>query len=1166
MAATVFVFIFLSFVCRCYSQEITVNFRLEEDLQNNTLIGNIADESDLSSKFNSVEIGDLQFRIFNGDTLVNELFYITEKGGYLFTAKVINRDELKVCKYVEICIIEFEVSAQSTSGVKFITVKVEIEDVNDNKPLFEVELIKHNLSELVSVGTEIPIKAAEDKDIGINGIQSYKIWPPNSHFRLKEEKNIDGRSTILNLVVNQSLNREEEEFYELRILAEDGGTPLRTGTLTVQITVLDENDEKPVFTNSPKNITVPEDIAVNTPILKVTATDSDSGKNGEVFYRFAARQKEDVGDHLTKAIIYEPGLSFKIYVEASDKGDHPLFAQTVVDVYVLDSGNNQPEIELSFLTPVSAPNVVEISEGKDVGYSVAIVDVEDTDTGRNGNVSCSTFSTYFGLTNLGKNRYTIALQHRLNREDKDEHSVSVTCKDQGTPVLRSTVDFIVRVSDENDEPPIFSKYVYSESLMENQPNGTFVTQVTASDKDFGKNAEIIYEIFPHSDFRFTVEPKTGILRTNTKFDRENSSHVTVVVTARDNGVKEKRLTSSATVVLDIEDENDNAPEFSTLVFPFPFMENLHSGSFVGNLAATDLDKGENGRVTYSISLEDRENVPFVVLKNGEIKNDRALDRETQNRYDFTVTATDHGVPSLNSSAHVTIFVMDENDHAPNIIFPRAPNDSVIVPHVTLPNIVITSIIANDEDLDENADLVYSILGGNSENVFSIDSEEGNIYLSRKVELTKDEEYTLTIAVDDKGTVSRRSVEVLNILLKYSNVTTILAPEGTSGQNVLIAVVVVCLTVVLSIAMIAVICVIRKCDNKKASTSNPAYYDEADRANGIQLSMSKSKISHVQIPDDKMYLDKSKKKEVSFSFDEENNLNLQIPPAKPPRYSDVAEKTDSISKSNKPMSILRHGNQPHDSTDKQNAAPGDRLHEDSPSETSGETVSGDSGHGGSELGDHGTDAAKSFEINPLPHNERDLPSIYVIRPQNGSTRQDSIVLRSPRSSEIQQVKDARTRLKDDYSEDPLLSSHNSGWSVSSQGSRNRLNNSRDPTKSWTQLYLNKHNDNSYPNVQSVSMYSPTSHLYRAENIPLDHSVQSRDDDDVTTTSGSYTVNPDDLNDSFSPRDLSDKQSVSGQREFGRTRMIEINFCQDIALDSCHPTEIPRSTSKRNNILF
>ncbi|KAL3880622.1 hypothetical protein ACJMK2_032846 [Sinanodonta woodiana] len=906
--------ILLVSIYSCYCN--TVEYHIQEQIPENTSIGNVIEDSNMTtvSTRSDIQYGLLWQPVQD----FASYFKINVRTSSLSTAVVIDRET--VCRFMTECKFVLKVSAKSTldSFFQTISVTIFIEDVNDNRPTFAKPNVDLFISEGVLDKTSFTIDGATDNDMSEKfSLKSYELQPKSSPFSIQFVKNLDG-SSIIKLIVSQELDREIVAHYNLSIIAKDGGEPPLSGTLTLNVTITDINDNSPKFTASIYNVTMNEDTPVGSVVVRVTATDIDEGTNGEVRYRLSPHQSTDILERFiinetsgeitnAKSFVYYFGRVYTLIVEAFDFSDQPLTSQTLVTVNVLDTGNSPPEINVNLLP---SPDAAKISEYANIGAVVAYVAVTDDDTGRNGDVMCSLQSNWFGLQRYDKNEYKVTVSKPLDRELPESHILTVECNDNGSPPLSSTSSFEVQILDENDNPPRFTQQIYYTSIAENNDVGTSITKIEAFDLDIGVNKQVSYLVDAANTNDAIIDSSTGTLIANRKFDREKESNVTIKIMAVDKG--NPSLTGSTVVIVTILDQNDEKPMFDTAGIRFWIKENLAAGSKVGRLSATDADQGNNAILNYSLHLDYKDIVPFTIFTDGLIITKEPLDREKQDVYYLKVVATDNGDPKLSTVANVTIFVDDENDNWPEISFPKEGNDTLYIPYLTSPGSIVGNVLAKDSDSGNNCKLKFELLDVNASNILSINPETGDIYLQLQISNPQyiSNTFLLKVHASDMGMEPKSSVATLKVVIVSQNGTALPSQE-TERQNFLIAVCVATITIVLSAGIIVTICVIRRLDSRKRTN---------DKQNGAKLDSLYDKAPSVfSLPSDSNLYSERKKKEVTF----------------------LAE--NGIPKGAMSNDEITDGQRGHDVLSLEPLYSGD----DAPSETSHDSGTGDSGKGGSD---------------------------------------------------------------------------------------------------------------------------------------------------------------------------------------------------------------------------
>ncbi|KAM9835048.1 protocadherin-19 isoform 1-T1 [Syngnathus typhle] len=637
---------------------INLKYGINEEMKPGSVIGNVTKDA-LKQGF-QIALQPPYLRVIsNSEPRWVEL----SPAGILTTQMKIDRDV--VCRQNPKCIISLEVMSNS---MEICVIKVEIEDLNDNAPRFPTSHIDIEISENASPGTRFPLEGASDPDSGVFGVQSYSITP-NELFGLEIKTRGDG-SKIAELVVQKSLDRETQSHYTYEISAEDGGEPPKIGAVQLNIKVIDSNDNNPVFDEPVYTVNVMENSPINTLVIDLNATDPDEGTNGQVVYSFnsyvtektrnAFRIDPQTGIITVNGVLdYETAQIYEIDVQAKDLGPNSIPAHCKVTVNVMDTNDNPPVISLLSLNT----EMVEVSENAQRGYVIALVRVSDKDAGANGKVQCRLQGNVPFRLQEYESFSTILVDGRLDREQKDTYNLTIQAEDSGAPPLRATKSLVVKVADENDNPPHFLKPHYQEMVMENNLPGSCLLAVSAEDPDLGMNGTVSYSIVPgeikHMDVNtyVSINP-AGRIYSMRSFDHEYTRTFDFKVLARDNG--NPSLSSNATVRIVVLDVNDNTPVMTspplvngTAEVSIP--RNAGAGYMVTQVKADDYDEGENGRLTYTISEGDRAFFEIDQV-NGEVHSTRMFSENTKSTYEITVVARDHGKPSLSASAYIVVYL------------------------------------------------------------------------------------------------------------------------------------------------------------------------------------------------------------------------------------------------------------------------------------------------------------------------------------------------------------------------------------------------------------------------------------------------------------------------------------------------------------------------------
>uniref|UniRef100_A0A8C9JUG7 Protocadherin 19 n=1 Tax=Panthera tigris altaica TaxID=74533 RepID=A0A8C9JUG7_PANTA len=640
---------------------INLKYSVEEEQRAGTVIANVAKDA-REAGFALDPRQTSAFRVVSNSA--PHLVDINPSSGLLVTKQKIDRDLL--CRQSPKCIISLEVMS---SSMEICVIKVEIKDLNDNAPSFPAAQIELEISEAASPGTRIPLDSAYDPDSGSFGVQTYELTP-NELFGLEIKTRGDG-SRFAELVVEKSLDREMQSHYSFHITALDGGDPPHLGTVGLSIKVTDSNDNNPVFGESTYAVSVPENSPPNTPVIRLNASDPDEGTNGQVVYSFygyvndRTRELFQIDPHsglvtVTGALDYEEGHVYELDVQAKDLGPNSIPAHCKVTVSVLDTNDNPPVINLLSVNS----ELVEVSESAPPGYVIALVRVSDRDSGLNGRVQCRLLGNVPFRLQEYESFSTILVDGRLDREQHDQYNLTIQARDGGVPMLQSAKSFTVRITDENDNHPHFSKPYYQVIVQENNTPGAYLLSVSARDPDLGLNGSVSYQIVP-SQVRdmpvFTyvsINPNSGDIYALRSFNHEQTKTFEFKVLAKDGGLPS--LQSNATVRVIILDVNDNTPVITapplingTAEVYIP--RNSGIGYLVTVVKADDYDEGENGRVTYDMTEGDRGFFEIDQV-NGEVRTTRTFSESSKASYELIVVAHDHGKTSLSASALLLIYL------------------------------------------------------------------------------------------------------------------------------------------------------------------------------------------------------------------------------------------------------------------------------------------------------------------------------------------------------------------------------------------------------------------------------------------------------------------------------------------------------------------------------
>ncbi|ALC37924.1 ds [Drosophila busckii] len=644
-----------------------------------------------------------------------------------------------------------------------VRVVVTVRDENDNAPSFAQSSMHIEFPENTPREVKRTLLPARDLDLEPYNTQRYNIVSGNVNdaFRLSPHRERDG-VLYLDLQISGFLDRETTPAYSLLIEALDGGNPPLRGLMTVNITIQDVNDNQPIFNQSRYFATVPENATVGSSVLQVYASDTDAGENGLVEYAINRRQsdKEQMFriDARTGAVYINKPLDFEtkelheLVVVAKDHGEQPLETTAFVSIRVTDVNDNQPTINVIFLSDDASP---KISESAQPGEFVARISVHDPDSKTeyaNVNVSLNGGDGHFALTTRDNSIYLVIVNLPLDREFISNYTLSVVATDKGTPPLHAAKSIFLRVTDVNDNAPEFEQQIYHANVMEVADPGSSVLQLHARDRDEGKNALISYSLADtpetHAQW-FQIDAHTGLITTRSHIDCETEPVPQLTVIARDNG--EPQLSASATVLVTIHDVNDNEPIFDQSFYNVSVAENEPVGRCILKVSASDPDCGVNAMVNYTLGEGFKHLLEFEVRpSSGEICIAGELDYERRSSYEFPVLATDRG--GLSTTAMIKLQLLDVNDNRP-VFYPREYNVSLReASPSTATATPIVAVVATDADAGDFGKVFYRIVAGNEAGIFRIERSSGEIFVVRPdlLSVRTQPRHMLNISATDGG--------------------------------------------------------------------------------------------------------------------------------------------------------------------------------------------------------------------------------------------------------------------------------------------------------------------------------------------------------------------------------------------------------------------------------
>ncbi|XP_072001789.1 protocadherin gamma-C5-like isoform X25 [Engystomops pustulosus] len=635
-------------------------YSIAEESEPGTLVGNVAQDL-------GINLADLERRRLHLGTDAGSRYFIIDQNRLLLVRQRIDREEL--CGAIVSCLLHVEIMVDDP--LELFNLEITILDINDNSPVFPIDRQEIKIIEqLSSPGARFPLETAQDPDVGIYSINQYKL-NSNPYFALSVSNHKNGL-IVPELVLQKILDREDKREHRLLLTALDGGEKPRSGTLQITVTIYDINDNPPIFSQSIYDIKVLENLPLNTVIIKLNATDTDDGLNGEIEYSFhrhtldAARNVFDLNPQTGEIFIkmdvdYEESHYYELSIRAVDKGVPEMEGRCVVQVEVEDVNDNTPEISFTSKTN-------EVPENAPIGTVVGFITVRDKDSGKNGEIRLDVSPGLPFTCQPMSQRYALVTSGPLDREKLSQYTITLTASDLGSPSLSSHITISLNISDVNDNPPAFLHNVYNAFIAENNEAGRLLCTVSAGDPDEGANANLIYSIAenhihgsPVSSFVY-INSETGNIYAQRSFDYEQFQVLHITARVEDSG--SPKLSSNVSVFIFILDTNDNSP---TILYPENTGEttaqetiprSAAAGYLVSKVSAVDVDSGHNAWLLYSLLQSASPALFHISEYTGEVRTLRGLHETDNTEQRLVVVVRDHGEPSLTTTTTIIVNILD----------------------------------------------------------------------------------------------------------------------------------------------------------------------------------------------------------------------------------------------------------------------------------------------------------------------------------------------------------------------------------------------------------------------------------------------------------------------------------------------------------------------------
>lgn len=707
-----------------------------------------------------------------------ERFSVNSNTGEIVTATELDREE--TAEYY------LTLMAQDSSATEpratAVNLTISIKDVNDNAPAFQQKTYNVNIPDRIKVDQFVFGITAIDLDDGLNSkivytisgkdAKKFVIDPVIGVIKANEELSLDGQGV--------------EKVYSILIQATDQGTESKSTTAELTI-FLRAAHLFPTFAYMPvTQFVLPEDSIEGKHITKITATSPKRGSLGNIKYsiaggnvRNALEIDANTGDiSISKnGLDYETAQQYEIWIEASDSDRPSLRSVTRLTINVTDSNDNAPIIEKVIYK-------ANVQEEESPPLFVTKIKATDEDSDENGQISFRLVDDFDASFEIDSDTGEIYTSTKLDRETVANYELIVEAVDQGIPQLIGSATVIINVLDKNDNPPRFTR-LFSVNVTENSEIGSFVIKVTSSDQDIGENANATYSFAENPSGKFIIDAITGNVTVAGFLDREQQEEYLLKVAAVDGSWRQE-----TPLTITIQDQNDNAPEFEHSYYSFNFPELQRPIAFVGQVIATDRDKqGPNSVISYS--LQQPSDLFTIDPATGEIFSKQAIQYKQsqmefspENMYPMTILATDNGKPPMYTECLININVVDANNNPPKFepseYLSPAPQDAIVGQKI------YQVVAKDDQDVGINAEIDYSIIGGNGSHNFMINKLDGWISISKSLKNNLGHIYLLNIRAVDRGVPPQQDEVIVTIVVtgenKYTPIFTALSYQVIVPEN------------------------------------------------------------------------------------------------------------------------------------------------------------------------------------------------------------------------------------------------------------------------------------------------------------------------------------------------------------------------------------------------
>ncbi|KAI2656785.1 Protocadherin Fat 1 [Labeo rohita] len=672
----------------------------------------------------------------------DDVFAIDSSTGKLTLTKRLDYETIKEYQLA----VRVQDAEDGMEIVSIIDVSIHLKDVNDNSPQFESYPYQSYIVENLPKGTSVVQVKATDLDSWLYGQVTYTLHEIQEHPDVLEMFVVDRETGWITTLTE--VDREKTERYRITVLATDRAERLQmTGTTVVEVTVVDTNDNPPLFTKAVFKGTVREDESIpGTVITILSYTDADSGDPQGLF---DVKHTDGVWVvAVSKTLDREERDFYLLNITATDG---TFETKATVEITVLDANDNSPDVYTQ-----------TVPEDALVGRQILQVSAADADIQSNAEIT-------YQLSGSGAESFTIDAKTgavrtlvTLDREMTDVYSLTVRAVDVGSRFCQTSV--FITVDDVNDNAPKFTSDQHQISIFQNTQPGTYVARLEAFDADIGMNGKIRYSFEDSAGGLFSIEENSGIISLERSLDRQTKATHVLRVRATDHGTPH-RLSSLSSVVVTVLDANDRPLAFEHREYISTVPEDVKIGTKLLNVFAASRDQEITSQTTYSFTSGNGQGAFRIDSQTGDIFVIEPLDYEASPQHYLTVKASTRGKQSLSDTATVTIHLLDINDNSP--VFSQKIYSAVVSEDSKLDSTVLT-VLANDFDGPLNNRIYYSVENNNQTCPFIMDAVSGELRLARQLDREKVVSYMLTVLASDSGNPSKSDSAAISVTVSDEN--------------------------------------------------------------------------------------------------------------------------------------------------------------------------------------------------------------------------------------------------------------------------------------------------------------------------------------------------------------------------------------------------------------